>query len=194
MRRFLPLVLWLAACGGAPPPDTEPVPVAMSAGASTTDGEATDRADDGTGPIAVIQLDEAAGRDTPPAAAAPAVAARAGAPVAAADQPITASAAAPGGRRAGAVPETPSRTTIVEAMQARSADVDACFDRAASVAVRVVLVGDSGRVRDAEVVSPADATPAERACVRRAMEALQVPPFSRETYRVQYPFRVAPGG
>ncbi|HJL14653.1 MAG TPA: hypothetical protein RMH99_03295 [Sandaracinaceae bacterium LLY-WYZ-13_1] len=66
--------------------------------------------------------------------------------------------------------------------------VRACGDGThATVPVRVVFAGASGRVARADVHGVA---PSVRSCIARAVRAARAPPFRQRTFRVDFPFRL----
>lgn len=85
-------------------------------------------------------------------------------------------------------PATPSRSDIVSAMGAVAGAVRACGNGSRGLApVRIVFRGESGRVTSAEVTAPS-LSPEVRSCIARAARGARVPPFTQETFRVDYPF------
>ena len=90
----------------------------------------------------------------------------------------------------GSLPETPSRDAVIAAMRAVQPAVRACAqgDRHGVATVRIVI-GSSGRVRNAEVVGDFAGT-SEGSCVARAVRGASVPPFSSASFAVTYPFPI----
>ncbi len=88
----------------------------------------------------------------------------------------------------GALPATPSRADILNAMTPIALAVRTCSNEQHSVQARIVFAGPTGRV--ASVVAEGEAPEDVRACVASAVRGAQVPPFSQATLAVSYPFRV----
>lgn len=85
--------------------------------------------------------------------------------------------------------ETPSRNDVLAAMNGVRSAVSAC---AAPLGTHgsfqmTVTFASSGRVTTANAGAPLAATPAG-SCAARAVRAAQVPPFSRPTFQVVFPF------
>lgn len=85
--------------------------------------------------------------------------------------------------------DTPSRNDVLAAMNGVRSSVTAC---AASLGSHgsfqmTVTFASSGRVTTANAGAPLAATPAG-SCAARAVRAAQVPPFSRPTFQVVFPF------
>ena len=85
--------------------------------------------------------------------------------------------------------ETPSRSDVLAAMNGVRSAVTAC---AAPLGTHgsfqmTVTFASSGRVTTANAGAPLAATPAG-SCAARAVRAAQVPPFSRPTFQVVFPF------
>lgn len=85
-------------------------------------------------------------------------------------------------------PVTPSRSNVTSAMASVAGAVRACGNGARGMApVRLVFRGDTGRVTSAEVNAPS-LPPEVRSCIARAARGARVPPFTQDTFRVDYPF------
>jgi hypothetical protein len=88
----------------------------------------------------------------------------------------------------GALPETPSRTQIVEALQARAPSVRACGNGTTGVVLLRLTFGSSGAV-DAVQATGSMPPPVLR-CAEDAMREARVEPFSQASFSVNYPFRI----
>lgn len=88
------------------------------------------------------------------------------------------------------LPETPGRGAIVEAMRYIVPRVAACGEaHGQHGTVSISFVFDSnGAATEVHVAPQYDGTPIG-ACFAAAAASAQVPPFSRPTFRVNYPFR-----
>jgi predicted Zn finger-like uncharacterized protein len=87
----------------------------------------------------------------------------------------------------GNVPEAPQRSDVGSAMRGVQPAVRACASGQPGPAMITVVFASSGRVTTATVAAPFAGTPAG-SCMARAVRAASVPPFSRPTFQVQYPF------
>ncbi|MBN8616810.1 MAG: hypothetical protein J0L92_39870 [Deltaproteobacteria bacterium] len=88
------------------------------------------------------------------------------------------------------LPEQPSRGAIVEAMRFVSPRVAACGDvhgQHGSASLRMVF-GADGHVTEVGVPTAYEGTPVG-ACLAEAARTAQVPPFTRPSFTVSYPFR-----
>ncbi len=84
-------------------------------------------------------------------------------------------------------PETPGRGDVRRAMDGVSAAVRGCGDGGAGRVVVEVTFASEGSVRSASVTG-GDVPPPVRSCVARALRQAHVPPFTRASFRVTYPF------
>lgn len=103
------------------------------------------------------------------------------------EQPTTPTANAP----ATDVPEVPSREVIGRTLSALRVYVAACVTSPGQrdvVSVTVEIVSD-GSVRDVQL-SPNFAGTAEGDCIVNVLRSAYFGPFQRETYRVNFPYRV----
>ncbi|MBL8679242.1 MAG: hypothetical protein JNK05_08760, partial [Myxococcales bacterium] len=87
----------------------------------------------------------------------------------------------------GGGPETPARSDVGSAMRGVQPAVRACASGQPGPAMITVVFASSGRVTTATVAAPFAGTPAG-SCMARAVRAATVPPFTRPTFQVQYPF------
>jgi hypothetical protein len=95
-----------------------------------------------------------------------------------------------GGGGGGSGPQTPSRSSVVSAMNSVSGPVRACANGTHGVAtVRVVFGGSNGRVSGATVNAASLPGPV-RSCIARAVRGARVPPFQQSSFSVNYPFRL----
>lgn len=82
-----------------------------------------------------------------------------------------------------ALPRTPTARQVRLTLDALSGEVQQCADTG-RVTARVVVNGETGRVRTADVSgSPA------AACMERALETARFPRFAQDTFTVLYPYR-----
>lgn len=93
-----------------------------------------------------------------------------------------ASAPSSGGAR-----EAPTRSEVMSAMNSVRSAVVACASGSHGTAQFTVTFAGSGRVTTVNVAPPLAATPAG-SCAARAVRTATVPPFSRPTFQVVYPF------
>lgn len=95
--------------------------------------------------------------------------------------------AAPSAAASNDLPETPSRSDVLAAMRAVTSAVTACGNGQTGTANVTIIFASSGRVTTANVAPPFAGTPAG-SCIARAVRSATVPPFSRPTFQVNYPF------
>jgi predicted Zn finger-like uncharacterized protein len=88
---------------------------------------------------------------------------------------------------AGAGPEAPSRNDVMTAMRGVQPAVRACAEGQTGLATVTITFASTGRVTTANVAPPFAGTPAG-SCIARAVRAATVPPFTRPTFQVNYPF------
>ncbi len=94
-----------------------------------------------------------------------------------------------GGGGGGDGPETPSRNDVISAMNSVRGAVTACGQGTTGSATVAITFASSGRVTVANVSPPFAGTPAG-SCIARAVRTATVPPFSRPTFTVNFPFVV----
>jgi predicted Zn finger-like uncharacterized protein len=87
----------------------------------------------------------------------------------------------------GAGPEAPSRNDVMTAMRGVQPAVRACAEGQTGLATVTITFASTGRVTTANVAPPFAGTPAG-SCIARAVRAATVPPFTRPTFQVNYPF------
>ncbi|MCS6798158.1 MAG: hypothetical protein NZ898_06475 [Myxococcota bacterium] len=87
------------------------------------------------------------------------------------------------------LPDVPSRDDVLAAMRAVEPAVAACRGARSGVATVQIVVGSSGRVRNAVVTGPLAGTP-EGSCVARAVRAARFPQFAADSFTVTFPFRL----
>jgi len=99
--------------------------------------------------------------------------------------PSSGSSSAP----AGGGPETPGRSDVLNAMREVQGAVRACAASTGQSGMANISVtfASSGRVTRANVAPPFAGTPVG-SCMARAVRAATVPPFTRPTFSVNYPF------
>jgi hypothetical protein len=99
--------------------------------------------------------------------------------------PSSGSSSAP----AGGGPETPGRGDVLNAMRGVQGAVRACAASTGQSGMANISVtfASSGRVTTANVAPPFAGTPVG-SCMARAVRAATVPPFTRPTFSVNYPF------
>ncbi len=85
------------------------------------------------------------------------------------------------------LPDQPSRDSVRRALQGVSPRAARCGNGTSGVANSAIVFANSGRVRSVRV---SGVSPAIQSCVSRAVRAARVPPFSRSTFNVNFPFRV----
>lgn len=96
------------------------------------------------------------------------------------------SAAAAPAAAPSAVPETPARAAVVSALRGAGPSVRSCGNGSGGVASVTIVFNSRGEVNTATVASPV--TGAQASCVTSAVRRVHVPPFSRPTFSVTYPF------
>ena len=85
------------------------------------------------------------------------------------------------------LPPQPSRDDVGRALRGVSDRVASCGNGTSGVANAAITFADSGRVRSVRVTG---VPPAVQSCVARTVRSARVPPFSRSTFNVNFPFRV----
>jgi predicted Zn finger-like uncharacterized protein len=100
--------------------------------------------------------------------------------------PSTASTPATSSSAGADLPETPDRTTVRNALQSLAGTVRACGTGSGGTAMVTIVFANTGRVTTATVggIPPGPAVGCIVAAVRRAT----LPPFSRSTFSVTYPY------
>ncbi len=87
------------------------------------------------------------------------------------------------------LPEMPSRAGVLQALKAVQPAVAACGGGVEGVAqVHITVAGPTGRVRSATVIQ--GVTGAQGSCVARAVRGARFPRFRRDTFTIDYPFRL----
>jgi predicted Zn finger-like uncharacterized protein len=97
-------------------------------------------------------------------------------------------AAAPSGG-GGNLPAAPDRAAVVSAMNSVASAVSACADGNTGLAPTRIVFGSNGRVTTAECTAQNLPGPV-RSCIARAVRSATVPPFSQQSFSVNYPFRL----
>lgn len=89
-----------------------------------------------------------------------------------------------------AVPETPSRNDVAQALSERAADVRACTTGSTTGGQVVVRVRfeSSGAVQSVTVNSTT-LPDAMRSCIAEAVQKARVPPFRASAFNVNFPYR-----
>lgn len=83
----------------------------------------------------------------------------------------------------------PTRVDVTHAVTAVGPAVAACAaGHHGAVRALIVFDGPSGSVRTVTLAGPDVGTPIS-ACMERAIRAARVPPFTRDSFEVSYPFR-----
>lgn len=85
------------------------------------------------------------------------------------------------------LPEQPGRDDVARGLRSVSAQVQSCGGGSAGVANAAITFASSGRVSNVNVTG---VPPAVQSCVARGVRSARVPPFSRPTFNVNFPFRV----
>lgn len=85
------------------------------------------------------------------------------------------------------VPETPSRSAVGTALRGIGPSVRACGTGTGGTATVEVVFNSNGGVNTANVHPPYSGTPVG-SCIARAVRRAHIPPFSRPTFQVTYPF------
>ena len=88
----------------------------------------------------------------------------------------------------GDLPETPDRGTVRTALQSVSSAVRACGTGSGGTAMVTIVFANSGRVTTANVggIPPGPAV----GCIVSAVRRASLPPFSRPTFSVTYPYPI----
>jgi predicted Zn finger-like uncharacterized protein len=84
-------------------------------------------------------------------------------------------------------PEGPARADVVAALRAVGSAVRACGTGSGGTATVTVVFNSQGRVNTANVAPPFGGTPAG-SCIAVAVRGAHLPPFTRPTFSVTYPF------
>ncbi|MEZ4408168.1 MAG: hypothetical protein R3A52_17075 [Polyangiales bacterium] len=87
----------------------------------------------------------------------------------------------------GDVPEAPSRPAVASALRGVGPAVRACGTGTGGTATVTVVFNSSGGVNTANVQAPYAGTPVG-SCIARAVRGAHIPPFSRPSFTVNYPF------
>jgi len=92
-------------------------------------------------------------------------------------------------------PQTPSRDSVVSAMNSVLSAVTACGSgmHHGTAPVRINFSGSTGRVTSAQVSGGNFPGPV-RSCIVRAVRGARVPPFRQSSYSVYFPFRLSEDG
>jgi predicted Zn finger-like uncharacterized protein len=85
------------------------------------------------------------------------------------------------------VPEMPARPAVASAMRGVGPAVRACGTGSGGTATVTVVFNNQGRVNTANVAPPFAGTPVG-SCIARAVRDAHLPPFSRPTFSVTFPF------
>ncbi len=85
------------------------------------------------------------------------------------------------------LPAQPSRDAVGSALRSVSSRVANCGSGTAGVANAAISFASSGRVRSVRVTG---VPPAVQSCVSRGVRSARVPAFSRDSFSVNFPFRV----
>ncbi len=85
------------------------------------------------------------------------------------------------------LPEQPGRDDVARGLRSVAAQVESCGGGSAGVANAAITFASSGRVSNVNVTG---VPPAVQSCVARGVRSARVPPFSRPTFNVNFPFRV----
>jgi hypothetical protein len=98
-------------------------------------------------------------------------------------------------RASGALPHTPSRDDVVTALNAITYDVLACArGRHGSVYVAIHVVSDGTVTSVTITAGELDGAPvagtAEGECIAAVVRTARFPPFEREDFTINYPFRL----
>ncbi|MCB9614583.1 MAG: zinc-ribbon domain-containing protein [Sandaracinus sp.] len=85
------------------------------------------------------------------------------------------------------LPEQPGRDDVARGLRSISSSVEACGGGTSGVANAAITFASTGRVSSVNVTG---VPPAVQSCVARTVRGARVPPFSRPTFNVNFPFRV----
>jgi predicted Zn finger-like uncharacterized protein len=106
-------------------------------------------------------------------------------------KPAAPAAAAADGEGASGLPATPSREQVKAAMKGVEGDVKACAAgqalEAPSATVAISIAGATGRVSSVRVTGIQGAV---GSCIARAVRAASFPKFSKDTFSINFPFRL----
>ncbi len=95
-----------------------------------------------------------------------------------------------GGGGSSNLPDSPSKSQVVSAMNAVGGKVRACGQGQSGVAmVSVSVSGSTGRVKSANVSGSFQGT-STGSCIARAVRSAKFPKFKQSTFTVKYPFRI----
>lgn len=92
-------------------------------------------------------------------------------------------------RDSAALPATPGRQDVLQAMKRVEPAVRACRQERSGVAQVRITVASSGRVRNAIVQGLFAGTP-EGSCIARAVRRARFPAFREDSFTITYPFRL----
>lgn len=92
-------------------------------------------------------------------------------------------------RGSSALPATPGRQDVLQAMKRVEPAVRACRQERTGVAQVRITVASSGRVRNAIVQGLFAGTP-EGSCIARAVRRARFPAFREDSFTITYPFRL----
>jgi hypothetical protein len=84
------------------------------------------------------------------------------------------------------LPEAPTRNDVLNAMRSVAGAVNACANGQTGTATVSITFASNGRVTTATVAPPFSGPAGS--CIARAVRSATVPPFSRPTFQVNYPF------
>lgn len=88
----------------------------------------------------------------------------------------------------GGTPATPSRDDVLSAMKAVTGAVKSCGGgQHGTATVAITFRGSTGRVSNAQVSGQFAGSPVG-SCVARAVRKAKVPPFTKDSFNVKYPF------
>jgi hypothetical protein len=93
-----------------------------------------------------------------------------------------------GGGGGGDLPETPDRGAVRSALSGASGSVRACGTGSGGTAMVTIVFASSGRVTTANVggIPPGPVV----GCIVSAVRRVTLPPFSRATFSVTYPYPI----
>ena len=94
---------------------------------------------------------------------------------------------APAAAAASNLPELPARPDVAGAMRGVGSAVRSCGTGSGGTATVTVVFNSQGRVNTANVAPPFAGTPVG-SCIARAVRDAHLPPFSRPTFSVTFPF------
>lgn len=124
--------------------------------------------------------------EAPIAASPPMVRPRSTQPAVVAQRPVPPAAPAPVDPN---IPEMPTRSDVASAMRSVAPLVRACGTGSGGTATVTVVFVSDGHVATANVADPFAGTPVG-SCIARAVRGARVPPFSRPTFSVTFPFPI----